>query len=171
MVYYSGMSKVYVIMGVSGCGKTTVGLALAKKLEVPFYDGDDFHPPHNVAKMASGIPLDDDDRTPWLARLHDLIAEHLARGETAVLACSALKKKNRDQFQVSVQVQFVYLEGDFDLIWERMRARPPDHYMKPEMLLSQFEALEAPDEDKAIRISIDHPVEKILSRIQEEIGA
>lgn len=74
------MSQVFVIMGVSGSGKTTVGLALARKLGVSFYDGDDFHPPENVAKMANGIPLTDEDRYPWLARLHDLIADFLARG-------------------------------------------------------------------------------------------
>lgn len=75
------MNQVFVIMGVSGCGKSTVGLALAQRLGAMFYDGDDFHPPENVAKMANGIPLNDDDRYPWLARLHDLIAEHLARGK------------------------------------------------------------------------------------------
>ena len=79
------MSQVFVIMGVSGSGKTTVGLALARKLGVSFYDGDDFHPPENVAKMANGIPLTDEDRYPWLARLHDRIADFLARGETAVI--------------------------------------------------------------------------------------
>jgi gluconokinase len=75
------MNSVFLIMGVSGSGKTTVGLALAQKLGAPFYDGDDFHPPQNIAKMAAGVPLDDEDRFVWLGRLHDLIADHLARGE------------------------------------------------------------------------------------------
>ncbi len=106
--------------------------------------------------MARGIPLDDTDRAPWLATLAELIQDHLDRGETAVLACSALKKRYRDLLRVSDQVQFIYLDGDFDLIWQRMQARQ-DHYMKPEMLHSQFEAIEPPEEDEAIAIP-DRPV-------------
>ena len=125
------MSQVFIIMGVSGSGKTTIGLALAQKLESPFYDGDDFHPPESVAKMASGVPLNDDDRYPWLAQLHDLIADHLARGKTAVIACSALKKKYRDQLREGNEgVYIIYLKGNLSLIWERMEARQA-HYMKP----------------------------------------
>ena len=93
--------------------------------------------------MAGGIPLNDVDRAPWLARLAALIDEHLHRGETAVLASSALKKRYRDQLRVSDQVTFIYLDGDFDLIWQRMQIRK-DHYMKPEMLRSQFAILEPP---------------------------
>ena len=118
------MRRVFVILGVSGSGKTTVGLALAERLNVPFYDGDDFHPPENVVKMCNGIPLDDQDRAPWLARVHDLIADHLARGETAVIACSALKKKYRDRLRAGNDgVYIVYLKGSLNLIWERMEAR------------------------------------------------
>ena len=118
------MTIFYVIMGVSGCGKSTIGQALADQLDCPFYDGDDFHPPENVAKMSSGIPLNDADRAPWLARLAELITAHWQRGETAVLACSALKKRYRDQLRVNSQVQFVHLAGSFDLIWQRMLSRP-----------------------------------------------
>lgn len=156
----------YIVMGVSGCGKTTVGMALAKKLDCPFYDGDDFHPPENVAKMASGVPLDDDDRAPWLARLHDLLAGHVERGETAVLACSALKKKYREQLQVNKQTCFIFLQGSFELIWERMQARQ-NHYMKAEMLQSQFDALEPPSADEAITIAIDQEIKLILSHIEQ----
>lgn len=159
-------NQVFVVMGVSGSGKTTVGLELAKKIEAPFFDGDDFHPPENVAKMASGIPLDDDDRYPWLVRLHDLIADHLARGETAVLASSALKKNYRDQLRVNDQVQFIFLDGDFDLIWSRMQARQ-DHYMKAEMLRSQFEALEPPTADNALIISVEDSVDNIVDTIMQ----
>ena len=141
-----------------------MGEALAAHLSCPFYDGDDFHPPQNVAKMAGGIPLNDADRAPWLAILAALIQEHLDRGETAVLASSALKKRYRDQLRVNDQVQFIYLDGDFDLIWGRMQDRQ-DHYMRAEMLQSQFEALEEPDEDEAIKVPIDQSVDDILAQI------
>jgi gluconokinase len=160
--------RFYVVMGVSGCGKTTVGEALAAHLNCPFYDGDDFHSPENVAKMASGVPLNDTDRAPWLASLADLIRDHLARGETAVLASSALKKRYRDQLRVDDRVRFIFLDGDFDLIWGRMQARQ-DHYMKAEMLRSQFDALERPDENVAIRIDIDQDVSDILQQVIEAI--
>jgi gluconokinase len=161
------MTTVFVIMGVSGCGKTTVGLALAQKLGAPFFDGDDFHPPQNVAKMSQGIPLDDDDRYPWLARLHDLIADHLARGESAVIACSALKKKYRDQLrQGNEGIRIVYLQGSFNLIWERMAARPA-HYMKAEMLHSQFEALEPPSPHNTLIISVERSVDRIVDYIMQ----
>jgi gluconokinase len=157
-------ARFFVVMGVSGCGKTTVGEALAAYLSCPFYDGDDFHPPQNVAKMAGGIPLDDADRAPWLAILVALIQEHLDRGETAVLASSALKKRYRDQLRVNDQVQFIHLDGDFDLIWQRMQTRQ-DHYMRSEMLQSQFETIEPPDEDEAIKVPIDQSVDDILAQI------
>jgi gluconokinase len=152
-------------MGVAGSGKTTIGQRLATQLNCPFYDGDDFHPPENVAKMASGMPLNDADRAPWLTRLAALIQEHLDKDETAVLASSVLKKSYRDQLRVNDQVQFIYLDGSFDLIWQRMQERQ-DHYMKPEMLRSQFEALEPPREDEAIKIPIDQTVDDILAQIE-----
>ena len=156
---------VYIVMGVSGCGKTTIGMALATKLGCPFYDGDDFHPPENVAKMAGGTPLNDEDRYPWLAILHNLLAEHVARGETAVLACSALKKAYRDQLRGDLEaVQFIHLTGSFDLIWQRMQARE-GHYMKAEMLQSQFETLEKPEKDEAFVVSIELPPTEIVSYI------
>jgi gluconokinase len=152
-------------MGVSGSGKTTVGKALALALGCPFYDGDDFHPPKNVAKMAHGIPLNDDDRYPWLARLHDMISRHLKRGEAAVFACSALKKRYRDHLRGgNKEVLFVYLQGDFETIWERMQARE-GHYMKAEMLQSQFETLEAPGPNEAITINISGTVEQITDNV------
>ena len=155
----------FVVMGVSGCGKTTVGEALAQELDCPFYDGDDFHPPENIAKMANGVPLNDDDRHPWLARLHDLIEGHLDKGETAVLACSALKKKYRDQLRAGNEdVLFVYLHGDFDTIWQRMQSRS-GHYMREDMLHSQFEALEAPDRDEALWVDISESVTQIMVKI------
>ena len=162
------MTAVYVVMGVSGCGKTTVGQALADKLGCPFYDGDDFHPAENVAKMAGGLPLDDDDREPWLARLHDLLSEHLVKRETAVLACSALKKKYRDQLRVNDETRFIFLRGSFDLIWERMQARQ-NHYMKADMLQSQFDTLEPPGADEALIVDIDQDIERVLELIEKQL--
>ena len=159
------MATVFVIMGVSGCGKSTVGVALAEKLGCPFHDGDDYHPPENGAKMASGIPLNDADRYPWLAKLHDMIGKHLELGETAVVACSALKKKYRRQLcEGNDGLQFLYLKGSFELIWSRMTARQ-DHYMKAEMLRSQFKALEEPDSNEAFVIGIENDVESIVEMI------
>jgi gluconokinase len=165
------MTVVYVLMGVSGCGKSSVGKALADALDCPFFDGDDFHPPANVAKMTAGHPLDDTDRAPWLALLHELLMTQLAAGETAVLACSALKETYRAQLRgESDDVQFVFLDGSFDLIWQRMRART-DHYMKAPMLQSQFDTLEPPSAAAAWRISIDQPVPGIVKAILARIRA
>jgi gluconokinase len=162
-------AQFFVVMGVSGCGKTTVGQALAAQLKCRLYDADDFHSPQNRAKMASGVPLSDEDREPWLATLAALIAEHLGRGETAVLACSALKRSYRDRLRVNQRVRFIYLEGEFDLIWQRMSSRR-DHYMKAEMLESQFEALEPPRTNEAIKIPIDRSVDEIIAAILRAIG-
>lgn len=161
----NSMSRVFVIMGVSGSGKSTVGLALAQRLEAPFYDGDDFHPPENIAKMSNGIPLNDDDRYPWLARLHALIAKHLAQSETAVIACSALKKKYRDQLRHGNDgVCIIYLEGSFNLIWERMRARQV-HFMQASMLQSQFDTLEPPSPQNTLIVSVEHGIDHIVDHI------
>jgi carbohydrate kinase (thermoresistant glucokinase family) len=162
------MSQLFIVMGVSGCGKSTIGQTLADQLDCPFYDADDFHPAANVAKMASGTPLDDTDRAPWLAALAGLLTDHASRGETAVLACSALKKRYRDQLRVNDKVQFIFLDGSFDLIWQRMRARK-NHYMGADMLKSQFDALERPFADEAINISIDQTVDEMLLQIQNQI--
>jgi gluconokinase len=160
-------AQVFVLMGVSGSGKTTVGQALARELDCPFYDGDDFHPPENVAKMSNGTPLTDGDRRPWLERLHVLIAGHLERGETAVLACSALKRKYREQLgSGSDGVVLIYLKGSFDLIWQRMQHRE-GHYMKAEMLQSQFDTLEEPSPAEAHVVLIDQKVDAIFRAIVE----
>jgi gluconokinase len=159
------MSHVIVVMGVSGCGKTTVGRALAQSLDCDFYDGDDFHPPENIAKMANGIPLDDTDRRPWLLRLRDLIHEHLAQNKDAVIACSALKRSYRDLLgEGNAGTRFVFLQGDFDLIWSRIQARD-DHYMKAGMLQSQFDALEEPSEDEALMLSVERDIDDLVAAI------
>jgi gluconokinase len=159
---------IIVVMGVSGCGKSTIGQQLADRLGWPFYDGDEFHPPANIDKMSRGIPLNDEDRSGWLAAIADRMLTLMAAGESGVFACSALKQKYRDQLQVSDQVKFVYLRGDYDLIWSRMQQRP-GHYMKPNMLASQFETLEEPHDALALDIgqSPDHMVERIIQTLIE----
>lgn len=152
-----------IVMGVSGCGKSSVGKALADSLGWDFYDADDFHPPENVAKMADGVPLDDSDRAPWLASLHELISSSLKADQPGVLACSALKESYRQQLlDGNDGVQIVYLKGSFDLIWSRMKKRT-DHYMKPHMLESQFETLEEPS--KALTIDISKSVDEIVREV------
>ena len=159
---------IIVVMGVSGCGKSTIGQQLADRLGWPFYDGDEFHPPANIDKMSRGIPLNDEDRSGWLVAIADRMLTLMAAGESGVFACSALKQKYRDQLQVSDQVKFVYLRGDYDLIWSRMQQRP-GHYMKPNMLASQFETLEEPHDALALDIgqSPDHMVERIIQTLIE----
>jgi gluconokinase len=153
----------YIVMGVSGSGKTSVGKLLARHLGWDFYDADDFHPPENVAKMAKGISLSDSDRAPWLASLHDLISCNLQKNQPCVLACSALKERYRQQLLDGNQdVQIVYLKGSYDLILARMSTRRY-HFMKPRMLQSQFETLEEPS--NALVIDITVSVEEIVREI------
>lgn len=151
-------------MGVAGCGKTTVGRRLAAELGWAFFDADDFHPPENVARMAAGIPLTDEARLPWLRCLHDLLREQVRRGEPAVLACSALKRAYRDILQAeNPGVRFVYLKASPALIRERLLLRA-GHFMKTEMLDSQFRALEEPEDALTVAAAGD-PAE-IITEIQ-----
>jgi len=141
-------------MGVSGCGKSSVGRLLAEELGWDFYDADDFHPQANVEKMAQGIALDDSDRAPWLASLNNLISTSLKADRPGVLACSALKERYRQRLMAGNDgVQLVYLKGSYDLIWSRMAARA-DHFMKPQMLKSQFETLEEPVNAITVDVSL-----------------
>jgi gluconokinase len=152
-----------IVMGVSGCGKTTIGRMVADHLGWDFYDADDFHPPQNISKMASGIPLTDADREPWLDALRTQIAICLAGSRPGILACSALKEKYRQRLVNSDPgIRVVYLRGSFETIWGRMSQRP-GHYMKPNMLQSQFEALEEPEEALVV------DVEKAPGLICDEI--
>ena len=154
---------VLIVMGVSGCGKSTTGRLLGTRLALPFFDADDFHPASNVDKMRQGTPLVDGDRQPWLEALSIKIADWEQKGG-AVLACSALKKKYRDilQSRCGKAVRFVYLSGTAALIRERMLARK-DHYMPPALLDSQFAALEPPRD--AITVSIDAPPQTVVDAI------
>jgi gluconokinase len=157
-----------ILIGVSGCGKTSVGNQLSKVINWPFYDGDDFHPSENIAKMSQGIPLNDDDRHPWLVSLHNLIAEHLGSGRSLILACSALKTKYRCILASgNPGTIFVYLKGNFDLIIGRIQARAI-HYMKAEMLRSQFEVLEEPV--GAVVIDITQNLDSITQEIITQLN-
>lgn len=162
-------TRFVILMGVAGSGKSTVGSALAQELGWDFYDADGFHPIENITKMASGIPLDDEDRAPWLASLHALISASLQEDRPGVLACSALRKSYRQRLlEDNSGVKVVYLKGNYDLIWSRLDARM-DHYMKPHMLQSQFEALEEPQNALTLdtTMSVDELVQKILEYIEK----
>jgi gluconokinase len=134
---------VVILFGVTGSGKTTVGSLLSATLDWKFYDADDFHPKANVEKMRQGLPLTDEDRTPWLASLQNRIRKSLDEKEDAVLACSALKESYRHYLYISEEVKFVHLKGSFDLIRDRLSKRM-GHYMNPGLLQSQFNTLEEP---------------------------
>ena len=152
-------------MGVAGSGKTTIGKLLAERLGWQFFDADDYHPAANVAKMAQGIPLQDADRWPWLRVLAGLVEGCLAEGRGAVLACSALKRAYRERLQVDAgRVRFVYLKGDHALLWQRLQQRQ-GHYMRAEMLRSQFAALEEPED--AWVVDAAQPEEEIVQDIIE----
>ena len=149
-----------VAMGVSGSGKSTVGAALAGRLRVPFEDADDLHPEANIAKMSRGEPLDDSDRYPWLERIGEWLTAHEHGG---VIACSALKRKYRDQLRHHCSsVEFLHLSGGREVI-ERRQASRPGHFMPASLLTSQFETLEplAPDENGVV-VEVDGSVDEIV---------
>jgi gluconokinase len=162
---------VVVIMGVSGSGKTTVGVVLAERLRWRFADADDFHSVANIAKMRSGIPLDDDDRKPWLQRIAEQIDRWGAEKQHGVVTCSALKRRYR-QIIVGARpdVRLVYLKGDRTLIASRLAARH-GHFMPATLLESQFAALEEPEpEERAIIVRVDKPAAEIVEEIVSALG-
>jgi carbohydrate kinase (thermoresistant glucokinase family) len=155
-----------IIMGVSGCGKTTIGRLLSEKMGVPYYDADDFHTPSNIEKMERNIPLNDEDRLPWLQILANKM-ESLENNSGAVLACSALKESYREILASKISnINWVYLAGSFNLIKSRIESRH-GHYMKSDLLKSQFKALEVPD--YGVHISIDKSPETIVNTITSKI--
>ncbi|KLO32675.1 gluconokinase [Mycobacterium haemophilum] len=140
-----------VVMGVSGSGKTTVGVALAQRMRVPFLDADTLHPPSNIAKMTAGEPLDDDDRYPWLERVGAWLA---SRRGGAVVSCSALKRRYRDQLRAHCpHTEFLHLRGSLELISRRLAARS-GHFMPAALLRSQFDTLEPLGADE-LGLSVD----------------
>jgi gluconokinase len=162
---------IVVVMGVSGSGKTTVAVLLARALRCPFREGDDFHPPANVEKMRGGTPLTDEDRLPWLRRIAAEIDGWRARGESAVVTCSALKRSYRDiVIGDRPEVRLVYLEGSRALIEQRMAARQ-DHFMPVALLDSQFRVLEKPGHDeRPIIVDIGPSPEEIVAEIVRQLG-
>ncbi len=152
-----------VVMGVSGCGKSTIAQSLAARLNWHFIDADDFHPIANVEKMRSGQPLNDNDRWPWLDNLNQRMRESSARSEPLVLACSALKQRYRDRLANNLrELRWVHLVGTFELISERMAARQHE-YMPASLLRSQFESLEPPVD--AVRVDIDQSPAQIVTAV------
>ncbi|NKI32551.1 gluconokinase [Croceivirga thetidis] len=145
---------IFYIMGVSGCGKSTIGKLLAAELELPFFDGDDYHPQENIKKMQSGQALDDNDRNGWLKRLNTLASEHHKKG--AVIACSALKERYRTilSHELKEKVSFIFLNGTFDEIHSRLKNRK-GHFMPTALLQSQFETLEIPTEAIEVPVSLE----------------
>lgn len=161
--------RLMVVMGVAGCGKTTVGEALAREIDGVFLDGDAFHAPQNIQKMSSGIPLTDDDRWPWLTTFGKEIAK---RDGQVVGGCSALKRTYRDHITAAAgePVLFVYLDGSRDLIAARMGKRE-GHFMPTSLLDSQFATLEIPgDDENAVYVGIDADTNEIVSRILDKLA-
>ncbi len=158
MVAHSAPPPV-VVMGVSGAGKSTVGAALAQRLGVPFVDADTLHPPANVAKMAAGEPLSDDDRYPWLERVGGWLAGHPA----GVVSCSALKREYRDQLRAHCpRVEFLHLDGSPEEIGRRAAGRS-GHFMPAALLSSQFDTLEPLDIDEpGVTVDVGHGVDAII---------
>ena len=155
---------ILILIGVAGSGKTTVGKLLAVDLGWPFYDGDDFHPPENITKMRGGLPLTDQDRLAWLSALRKLIDQALQARTSVVIACSALKQAYREQLQgKDKEIQFVYLKGSYELMHQRLRARR-GHFMKADLLTSQYDALEEPTE--ALTVEAAAPT-KIVEKIRQ----
>ncbi|MGY6089030.1 gluconokinase [Avibacterium paragallinarum] len=158
--------KGVILMGVSSTGKTSIGTEVCHRLGLKLIDGDDLHPRANIIKMGSGQPLNDEDRAPWLERINDAAFSLEQKSEVGIIICSALKKKYRDRIRAGNEnVKFLFLEGSFELVLERMKQRK-GHYMKTEMLKSQFDTLETPqaDEPDVIHIDIDGSFNEVVER-------
>lgn len=163
--------NVFILMGVSSTGKTTIGTALAEQFGMKLIDGDDLHPRANILKMGNGLPLNDDDRRPWLERINDAAFSLEQKSEKGIIICSALKKAYRDQIREGNQkLTFLFLHGSFELIQQRMTQRK-GHFMKTAMLQSQFDTLEIPqaDESDVIFIDIDGTFEQVVERCEQAI--
>jgi gluconokinase len=160
---------ILIVMGVSGCGKTTIGEMLAARLTCDFADADSFHSQANKDKMHKGIPLTDDDRWPWLNAIRASIVEKQADGTTHVYACSALKRVYRDILRDGDKdVTFVYLKGTAELLKERIKTRK-GHFFDPALLQSQLDTLEPPGADEAIEVDIALPPEQIVDKVLMDV--
>ncbi len=157
-----------VVMGVSGCGKSTVSAALADAMGLDVTDGDDLHLSESVAKMRAGIPLEDADRWPWLDRIGQHLAQAPSTGRGRVVACSALKRDYRDRIRAwAPEVRFVFLQGSAALIRQRLAQRQ-GHYMPPELLDSQFRTLQVPsaEESDVVTVPIDQALDALVAQAQ-----
>jgi len=162
-------NTIYYLMGVSGSGKTTIGMKLSKKLDIPFYDSDQFHPDANIEKMSVGIPLNDEDRQPWLRAIHDFVIQELPHG-SLIIATSALKESYRDLLDGDLpadQVQWIFLYGSYDLLYDRISDRQ-GHFMPESLLKSQFETLEIPHRN-VIAVEVDKNPEEIVDEIVRKL--
>ena len=163
------MSQAVILMGVSGCGKSTIGKILSARIGWEFIEGDDLHSQDNIEEMASGDSLEDEDRVPWLHAINKLLLERQAEGVSVIISCSALKGWYREILRRDVDnLIFVYLCGEYETILQRMQARGA-HFMKADMLRSQFEDLEPPSESEAHVVSIENPIEKMADQIVQGI--
>lgn len=162
-------NTIFYLMGVSGSGKTTIGVKLSKKLDIPFYDSDQFHPDANIEKMSAGIPLNDEDRQPWLHAIHDFVIQELPHG-SLIIATSALKESYRDLLDGDLpadQVQWIFLYGSYDLLYDRISDRQ-GHFMPESLLKSQFETLEIPHRN-VIAVEVDKNPEEIVDEIVRKL--
>ena len=160
-----------VVMGVSGCGKSTIGAELGAQLGWPFEEGDRYHLPSSIEKMSAGIPLDDADRWPWLEKLAALIGEHQAAGRSSLIACSALKRAYRDVLRTGApRVRFLHLHGAREVLQARLDARK-GHFFPPGLLASQYATLEplAPDEDGLV-VDVAHAPEAQVAEALRGLG-
>lgn len=159
-------------MGVAGCGKSTIGRKTAMQLDIPFLEGDDFHPPSNVSKMTNGVALTDDDRMPWVDSMVEACLASQSKAENIsghkILACSALSKAVRDRltFGLKGQCRFIHLQGSRNMIAERLSERR-NHFFKTDLLDSQFAALDIPED--AVTLDVSLPIEILVKRICEII--
>jgi gluconokinase len=161
-------TRVLVLMGAAGSGKTTIGKSLSADLGWPFYDGDDYHPQGNIAKMAQGLALNDQDRLPWLRALHDLIAGILSGRGHGIVACSALKSSYREVLRGNLEgLAFVYLKGSYSMLEARLKARK-EHYFRAELLTTQLEILEEPEEALTVDAALEPSV--LCSAICQTLG-
>jgi gluconokinase len=160
------MAMIVVVMGVAGSGKTSVGTMLADAMHCVFLEGDSLHSAANVEKMSHGVPLTDDDRASWLAAIHARMLESFTRGECLVVGCSALKQSYRTLLADGIPITWIYLKGSAALIRSRLQHRT-GHYMKADMLASQFEALEEPSD--ALTVDVSQPPGTIVRQILAEL--
>lgn len=159
---------IIIVMGVSGAGKSLVGSMLADELGWPFFDADEYHPASNIEKMKKGAPLSESDRVPWLRELALLVEELDRSSRSAVIACSALRQTYREIIAGKTgDVRFVYLKGEFEAIQQRVRERQ-GHFMHPDLLESQFDILEEPED--AVIVDIEQLPDRTVSRVRQALG-